>query len=182
MAIIGYKPSENPSGSPTPYSKLRFKIEAVSDIATNSSNVTVTLQASTEDHAGQYETMGKITINGTAYTDDHIYTAIIGYSGWFDIWTRTATVKHNDAGDGVLTLKVEPTGERDYYSLISGGSTGYSTPNDTYSIALPKIETGLVYIDNGSSFDKYLIYIDDGTAWHKYSAYIDDGTVFKRCV
>ena len=33
-----------------------------------------------------------------------------------------------------------------------------------------------VYIDNGSSFDKYLIYIDNGTSWDLYAPYIDNGT------
>lgn len=35
---------------------------------------------------------------------------------------------------------------------------------------------GLVHIDNGSKFDKYLVYIDNGVEWELYVPYIDNGT------
>lgn len=35
---------------------------------------------------------------------------------------------------------------------------------------------GVVYIDNGTSFEPYLTYIDNGTSWDLYLAYIDSGT------
>lgn len=35
--------------------------------------------------------------------------------------------------------------------------------------------SGVVYIDNGTSFEPYLAYIDNGTDWELYLAYIDDG-------
>lgn len=36
--------------------------------------------------------------------------------------------------------------------------------------------SGVVYIDNGTSFEPYLPYIDNGTSWDLYLAYVDDGT------
>lgn len=36
--------------------------------------------------------------------------------------------------------------------------------------------SGVVYIDNGTTFEPYLTYIDNGTSWDLYLAYIDDGT------
>lgn len=36
--------------------------------------------------------------------------------------------------------------------------------------------SGVVYIDNGSTFKPYLTYIDNGTDWDLYLAYVDDGT------
>lgn len=36
--------------------------------------------------------------------------------------------------------------------------------------------SGVVYIDNGTSFEPYLAYIDDGTNWNLYLMYVDDGT------
>ena len=36
--------------------------------------------------------------------------------------------------------------------------------------------SGVVYIDNGTSFEPYLAYIDNGTDWDLYLAYVDDGT------
>lgn len=35
---------------------------------------------------------------------------------------------------------------------------------------------GIVYIDNGSTFEPYLTYIDNGTSWDLYLAYVDNGT------
>ena len=35
---------------------------------------------------------------------------------------------------------------------------------------------GIVYIDNGTTFEPYLPYIDNGTSWNLYLAYVDDGT------
>ena len=36
--------------------------------------------------------------------------------------------------------------------------------------------SGVVYIDNGTTFEPYLVYIDNGTSWDIYMAYIDNGT------
>ena len=36
--------------------------------------------------------------------------------------------------------------------------------------------SGVVYIDNGTTFEPYLPYIDNGSTWDLYIAYIDDGT------
>ena len=35
--------------------------------------------------------------------------------------------------------------------------------------------SGVVYIDNGTSFEPYLAYIDNGTSWDLYLMYVDDG-------
>lgn len=36
--------------------------------------------------------------------------------------------------------------------------------------------SGVVYIDNGTTFEPYLAYIDNGTSWDLYLMYIDNGT------
>lgn len=36
--------------------------------------------------------------------------------------------------------------------------------------------SGVIYIDNGTTFEPYLTYIDNGTGWDLYLAYVDDGT------
>ena len=35
--------------------------------------------------------------------------------------------------------------------------------------------SGVIYIDNGTTFEPYLAYIDNGSSWDLYIAYIDDG-------
>ena len=42
--------------------------------------------------------------------------------------------------------------------------------------AVWEMSGGVVYIDNGTSFEPYLIYVDDGTNWNPYLVYVDDGT------
>ena len=36
--------------------------------------------------------------------------------------------------------------------------------------------SGVIYIDNGTEFEKYLVYIDNGSSWDLYLTYIDNGT------
>jgi hypothetical protein len=40
---------------------------------------------------------------------------------------------------------------------------------------------GVIYIDNGASFDAYQIFIDNGTSLDEYIPYIDNGTDFDIC-
>lgn len=35
--------------------------------------------------------------------------------------------------------------------------------------------SGVVYIDNGTTFEPYLVYIDNGSSWDLYLAYVDNG-------
>lgn len=36
--------------------------------------------------------------------------------------------------------------------------------------------SGVVYIDNGTTFDAYLVYIDNGSTWDLYLPYVDNGS------
>lgn len=45
--------------------------------------------------------------------------------------------------------------------------------------AIWEMSGGIVYIDNGITFEPYLPYIDNGTSWDLYLAYVDDGTSWK---
>lgn len=42
-------------------------------------------------------------------------------------------------------------------------------------------EGGIIYIDNGESFDSYQVYIDNGTSWDMYIPYIDNGSGWDIC-
>lgn len=42
--------------------------------------------------------------------------------------------------------------------------------------AVWEMSGGVVYIDNGVTFEPYLTYIDNGTSWDLYLVYVDDGT------
>ncbi len=54
-----------------------------------------------------------------------------------------------------------------------------SNPNITlYAIWEP---LGYIYIDNGTTYEKYQIFIDNGTTWEQYIPYIDSGTSWIAC-
>lgn len=60
----------------------------------------------------------------------------------------------------------------------SSGITGSYVPSGNITLYAVWVweSNGLVYIDNGTSFDAYTIWIDNGSSWDQYIAYIDDGT------
>lgn len=58
----------------------------------------------------------------------------------------------------------------DLYSRLSARMTGNITVEAKWEAQ------GLVYIDNGSSFDAYQIFIDNGSSWDQYVPYIDNGS------
>ena len=58
----------------------------------------------------------------------------------------------------------------DPYKLNSLVTGTINNPTLTYT------EGGLVYIDNGITFEAYQVYIDNGSSWDLYMPYIDNGT------
>ena len=77
------------------------------------------------------------------------------------IASGTATVAHNSDGSLTMTVSASTTMAKESY-----------TPGDmslSDSMTLTRINRGLVYIDNGSGFEKYQCYIDNGSGWDLYS-------------
>ena len=81
----------------------------------------------------------------------------------------SATIKHNQ--DGTLNMAVSA-------KTIMNGDKDYLPGNMSLSgnMELTTINRGIVYIDNGVSFDAYQAYIDNGTGWDLCIPYIDNGT------
>lgn len=65
----------------------------------------------------------------------------------------------------------------------TGITSNYCPASVTVSgaIEIPEEYAGLIYIDNGTSFDAYLVYIDNGTEWERYIPYIDNGISWDLC-
>ena len=59
-------------------------------------------------------------------------------------------------------------------TFISGGSI-------STTVDLPTVQSGLVYIDNGTSLDAYQVFIDNGSSWDQYIPYIDNGSGWDSC-
>lgn len=77
-----------------------------------------------------------------------------------DMW-----IQHNDQGEASFSVRL--TGN-------IGHSDRSASANATYQ--LPHVDQGIVYIDNGSSIDKYQAYVDNGTGWDLCIPYTDNGT------
>lgn len=74
-----------------------------------------------------------------------------------------------------------------YYNGTNAGGTLNSYPTmggeatRTLGIRVVYELNGVVYIDNGTSFDAYQVFIDNGTDWEQYIPYIDNGTDWDVC-
>lgn len=71
------------------------------------------------------------------------------------------------------TKKLYAEGE-DNHTMGTSWTDG-ATKTDTFTFYAVWEITGVVYIDNGTTFEPYLAYIDNGTEWELYLAYVDDG-------
>lgn len=105
--------------------------------------------------------------------------------------------------DGELIRSSTGSGESGQYKYTSEAVSKLLTPNTTYylyifaggsgvrsayfpydglqyktELATITVEgaAGLVYIDNGSSFEPYQVYVDNGSDWDLYIPYIDNGS------
>lgn len=80
-------------------------------------------------------------------------------------------------GSGFKSSSSNSNGAYMVYCYNNDGENLSSLSYDESSM----ISSGLVYIDNGSSWDAYEVYIDNGSSWDQYIPYIDDGTNWTMC-
>lgn len=77
-----------------------------------------------------------------------------------------------------------PTATRAGYEFLGwaktatavGGTTGSYTPTSSLTLFAIWAAEGLVYIDNGTTYEPHTIWIDNGSSWDQYMAYIDNGS------
>lgn len=175
--MIAYYPSETPSG----VNKLRFKVSTVEDDINNKSTVTITCQVYKQNTSGTHKTVGSIVVGGTEYADFNNFE-VAKYDTWIDAWNITREVAHNVNGEATLIMQIKPPTDGSSFYVIRTDNQGMvSASPETYEITLPKINTGMVRIDNGSAWDRYMVYIDNGSKWERYIPYVDDGTKWVRC-
>ena len=147
-----------------------------------------------------YTSQNSIHIRASSY-----HSATLNYTAKYTLTLKTTTGVASFTGGGTYdegTTASTTVTAADGYRLtkISGttsdgsgtdswtgcaGKTSYTTTwtmnaNRTLTAYAEKIN-GVIYIDNGSSFDMYEIYIDNGTSWDQYEAYIDNGSSFDLC-
>lgn len=139
-----------------------------------SNNWTAPAITETNAHGWLHRTINRTlqattTQNGTSYTTAPQIAAHIallkGSTGSFDIDIKNICV-YDVTSSSYVTSKAN----------VKNGSTFYVQGNTTIQAIWQP--SGLVYIDNGSSFDAYQLFIDNGTSWDQYIPYIDNGTSY----
>ena len=97
----------------------------------------------------------------------------------------------------ISDIKVKPGYKLNMYSYPDGIDRCYQVSNLTLvtdgihtwclimpydaSIIFTTTPQGLVYIDNGTTFEAYQVFIDDGSKWEQYMPYIDNGSDWDMC-
>lgn len=97
-------------------------------------------------------------------------------NGYLAIMTRTSTVGAYEATLTNLTLIPGQTYYLWVYPMTDTSSWVYYHAYTTHWSVTGSGSVGLVYIDNGSSFDTYMVYIDNGSSWDMYLPHIDNGS------
>ena len=117
---------------------------------------------------------------GTSSTSHANANSTSSYTGKLTMaWANDGTSYSTFTGEADVSL----TQNTKYYVWIFSNSAAYSGhyTNYLFSEAVATITTsgsagGFIYIDNGSSWDKYQVYIDNGSGWDLYVPYIDNGS------
>ena len=103
------------------------------------------------------------------HRDPYYYSGTITYSGHtYDRWTPAV-------GSSYYTEVV--TEETDVTTIYTDT---YLPTTDAVLYAVWKA-SGIVYIDNGTTFEPYSIWIDNGSGWDQYTAYVDNGSGWDPC-
>lgn len=122
---------------------------------------------------------------GTSSTSHTNVSSTSPYTGTLTMTQATDGTSYSTfTGEANITLN---SGTK-YYVWIFSISEAYSGRYTNYGFgeAVATVTTsgsanGFVYIDNGSSFDKYQVYIDNGSSWDLYVPYIDNGSSWDTC-
>lgn len=84
---------------------------------------------------------------------------------------------------GTTIITHDLNGEKSFSYAFSQDFTGITFSgvalgkvSSSGSGTLTPINSGFIYIDNGTSFDAYQVYIDNGTSWDLYIPYVDNGS------
>lgn len=165
-------------------------------------SITITISANTgynlssQSHSnGTYTVSGNVSVSASASVKSFKLSISAGTGSSVTV-NRTSSPKKG-ASTGNLS-----SGATIYYSdvlkITFTASTGYEIATHTVngssftsgsshtvtanvSVVATAAVLGLVYIDNGSTFDAYMIFIDNGSAWEQYIPYIDNGSSWDIC-
>lgn len=146
-------------------------ILSISKIGATNTNLRYALCTSDANYANYY------------YTDDAVTDSYQIVSGDKTLYNLTSAYKTYTFD--ITTTALQPNTTYYFYlwgynNVISEGGLVYLNTIDNHVVTVA-YDGGVIYIDNGSSFDVYAIYIDNGSSWDLYQAYIDNGTSWDIC-
>lgn len=149
---------------------------------TNKSVVAITnVEVKSTSYVGQYYLDGTFSIDGIAAVSMSInngshYANINSVDTFYTVNGDMGSVTVDHDENYSKTVTIVQSDIKGYYN----GSVKWTAYTNTDTIELTKIG-GFIYIDNGTSFDKYEVYIDNGTSWDRYMPYIDNGSGWDMC-
>ena len=150
----------------------------------SSYSVAITLKAKRTGWGNSYNNQGtsylKYTVNGNASSNTTIKWSVTGVDGSGGGEVTLGTYTYNVSGSSVNLSTGIPITVYWYTGILNNEYTP-AEMSVTGSIAIPDQYAGVIYIDNGSSWNKYAIYIDNGSSWDRYIPYIDNGSSWDIC-
>lgn len=167
----------------------RVYYEETYDEDAGTSVITITnLQFSSSVYYGySYVLDGYIKVDGNAVvnmsgvqgshtvlpTPKNTFVSVKSWNGFTNYPWSSNPISHNADGSKSVTieLSISSSNQDNKDWVITGSKT----------IQLTSIDNGLVYIDNGTTFEAYQCFIDNGTSWDKCIPYIDNGSGWDVC-
>lgn len=151
---------------------------------------TLKVNSSTFTSGNSHTVTDNVAVSSTASVKSYKLSISAGTGSTITV-NRTSSPKQG-AGTGALSngatiyysdvLKITFASSPEYEILThtvnssaftSGGS---HTVTGAVAVATTTRILGIIYIDNGTTFEKYMVFIDNGTSWDQYIPYIDNGT------
>ena len=167
---------------------ISFTADTGYDITTH------TVNDSAFTSGGTYTVSGNVTVVSAAKLKEFLLSLSAGNHSAIDV---TRTNSNASASIGTLT-----NGATIYYGdvlvIVFGAARGYElktatvngntftsgnshTVTSNVTIVTVAASSGVIYIDNGSTIEKYQVYVDNGSSWDRYIPYVDDGTKWNMC-
>ena len=120
------------------------------------------------DYLNTNNTLGTLETKGYGNTD----TFTLSSSSNSSLFSKLASYLTN--GNSAIVIYNDSNPSSNSYSKAYLQITS-ATITVTYN------ELGVVYIDNGTTFEAYQVYIDNGSSWDLYAPYIDNGSSWDSC-
>lgn len=151
--------------------------------------------ASRSHSNGTYSVSGNITVSATASVKSFALTINAGAGSSITVNRTSSPKKGASTGNlsnnatiyysDVLKISFSASSGYELKTHTVNGSAFTSGGSHTVTKAVTVISTasalGLIYIDNGATFEPYLVFIDNGASWEQHMPMVDNGSDWDIC-